>query len=355
MHGVGNEYSVLQMMIAHAKEARDKHNLKTSARLALHYCGVLKGASRNRDLRVAALGLLRLLEHTDLDDEICDLNRFCGRACRLTNHDEEAVTHFQASLEHDKGKPSRESRAYALLEVIDSLRNTGNLDAALDSAKQVKALSKAGTLLESQAEFKLTSLKPESPDKLGAVIAMEKKARTQGWTSHANDLSMSIYSELKDTDQKFKIVDSVLTSDEGGWNRHRAIVEKAILAVRENAVEKLSMKDRIDLADAYTYCHSQRLGMFNRCHEALWSVLEREGEREGLYRLFRHSSFIWRIRGEDDTELRYFERLKSLKDQPAAKASLSIAIEITYFAKRATVLVARLMGASASRNAPSKK
>lgn len=342
-------------MISHAKEANDEHNLKNIARLAIHYCGILKGASRNRDLRVAAQGLFRLLEHTDLDDEVCDLNRFCGRACRLTDHHEEAVTHFQASLEHDKGKPSRESRAYALLEVTDSFRKIGNLDAALDSAKQVKALAKTGTLLESQAEAKLIDLRVGSPEKLDTLIAMEKKARAQGWISHANDLSMSIYSETKDTVQKFKATDNVLATDEDGWNRHRAIIEKAILAVRLDAVNKLSMKDRISLADAYAYCHSQRLSIFNRCHEALWSVLEHEGEREGLYRLFRHSSFIWRIRGEDDTELRYFERLKSLNDQSDSKAPLSIAIEITYFAKRATILVARLIGGSGSHNVPAKK
>jgi hypothetical protein len=161
--------------------------------------------------------------------------------------------------------------------------------------------------------------------------------------------------DSKDTAQRCKYLDRVLGSKEFGWNRHRAIVNKATLAVRLGDLQKLSDRDRLDLADAYSYCHSQRLGMFDRCHEALWSILEREGKRESSYRLFRHSSFIWRIRGEDATELRYFERLKALDDKSEGKTPPGILIEVRYFSKRATVLLARLMGsAKASSSSTSK-
>jgi hypothetical protein len=356
-----NQKSELRKCMTKSFEAYERWHKDTHLPIFPHEKGLLpgdlaatyqKGASRHRDLRVAAAGILRLLENSDLADEVCELNRLCGRACRLTNHDEEAVTHFQASLEYDKGKPSRESRSYALLEISDSLRKTGNLDAALDSAKQVKALAKPGTLLESQAELKMLNFKPASPERAAEMSAMEKKARAQGWTSHANDLSMAIYFDTNDPSKQFRLLDNVLGSDETGWNRHRAIVEKAILAVRQNAIEKLTLRDRLYLMEAYSYCHAQRLGIFNRCHEALWNVLEREGNRDGLYRLFRHSSFIWRIRGDEANELQYYERLRGLKDQPDTKEPQSISIEIRYFAKRATVLVAKLLGASGAQGNP---
>ncbi|MEY2563049.1 MAG: hypothetical protein QOH88_1242 [Verrucomicrobiota bacterium] len=344
-HGVGNEYAVLQLMIAHAKDAHDEINLKAVVRLGVHYCGILKAADRNRDLRLVALGLIRLLEGTGLDDDLCELNRLCGRASRLTGHHEEAVSHFRASLDYTRGRRKGESRTYALLEMSGSLKATGDRDGAIEAAKEVEAAAAPGSLIESQARARLVQLQDDEPDTYTTILKMKNKARAKGWISHANDLSLRLAADTKEHAKKMSLLDEVLTSEEEGWNRYRAAVEKAILAVRTDAVKTLTPRDRRDLLFAYSYCHTQRLGLFDRCHEALWQILEKEGNREGLYRLFQHSSFIWRIRGEESTELNYFERLNNLRPVSEFRERADVVpSEIQYFIKRAGILFARLLG-----------
>lgn len=346
-HGVGNEYAVLQLMIGHAKDANDDLNLKAAVRLGLHYCGILKGADRNRDLRLVAQGLLRLLEGTTLHDDVCELQRLCGRACRLTGHHEEAVVHFKASLDHTRGRRS-EARTYAMLEMAGSLNITGDTEGAIETVKQLEASAAAGSLIESQVKAKLVQLQSDSAESFDALVAMKKKARSKGWISHANDLSLRLAADTKNAVKKMALFNEVLTSNEEGWNRYRAAVEKALLCVRSNDLSKLTARDRRDLLSTYSYCHSQRLDLFDRCHEALWRILEAEGNREGLYRLFKHSSFIWRIRGEDNVELEYFEKLNALRPASDIQGSQAQVNEVQYFIKRAAVLLARLLGRQAT-------
>lgn len=343
-HGVGNEYAVLQLMIANAKDANDIVNLKAAVRLGIHYCGILKAADRNRDLRLVAQGLLRLIEDTALTDDICDLNRLAGRASRLTGHHEEAVSHFRTSLDQAKPRGSHEARTYAMLEMADSLSGTGDKDGAIETTRQVQAEATPGSLVEHQAKAKLVRLQPPSQETYATLVRMKKRARKKGWESHANDLCIQIAARTADWKQQVGLYDEILASKEEGWNRYRAATEKALAVVRHNELTRLSSHDRRDLLEAYSFSHTQRLELFDQAHEALWGILEHEGNREGLYQLFKHSSFIWRIRGDDATELEYFERLNRLRPVSDIDAAQAAIVEVQYFIKRAAVLLARLLG-----------
>jgi hypothetical protein len=330
-------------MIARAKETLDRTDLKYSVKLALHYCGVLKGASRNRDLRIVSQNLIRLLDGTNLRNDICELNRLCGRACRLTGHHEEAVKHFTASLDQSAGKLPDESRIYALVEMSDSLKLTGDIDGATKSAQEALTLSKPDSLSQHQAETKLLMLESDSLVKLKIK---EKNARAKGWIGHANDLLLVIQADTKEFTEKIQCFDTVLESEaDNEWNSYRAIVGKSMLLVRCNKTKMLSNKDRVRLQLAYNYCYSQRINLFDRCHEAIWGIIEAEGRYQQLYRLFLHSSFIWRIRGDVETETRYFEKLHSMKTEIDDNKN-TIFIEISYFTKRSKVLLARLASLS---------
>ena len=64
----------------------------------------------------------------------------------------------------------------------------------------------------------------------------------------------------------------------------------------------------------YSYLYAQRMtSLFLRCHGALWKMLMSERRLGELLRIFRHSSFLWRLYGEVDTERRYYEELERLE------------------------------------------
>jgi hypothetical protein len=59
-----------------------------------------------------------------------------------------------------------------------------------------------------------------------------------------------------------------------------------------------------------------------------------------LLRLFRHSSFVWRIRGEHDREELYARRLRDDKVEDAVKApGRSSMLEMVYFLRRLKTLI----------------
>ena len=57
-------------------------------------------------------------------------------------------------------------------------------------------------------------------------------------------------------------------------------------------------------------------------------------------RLFRHSSFIWRIRGEETKEAEYAQKLSSLKPpEESISGAKTFLIEVRYFWKRLKAVI----------------
>lgn len=79
--------------------------------------------------------------------------------------------------------------------------------------------------------------------------------------------------------------------------------------------------------------------MFDQCHEALWRLLEARGDMAQTLRLFRHSSFVWRIRGEDDKETKYLEKLRERKPPTELIETVkTTTIELKYFWRRVKIV-----------------
>lgn len=52
--------------------------------------------------------------------------------------------------------------------------------------------------------------------------------------------------------------------------------------------------------------------MFNSSHRALWHVFTTRGDWGNLLTLFRYSSMIWRLRGEESNEQEFLSKLESI-------------------------------------------
>ena len=97
----------------------------------------------------------------------------------------------------------------------------------------------------------------------------------------------------------------------------------------------------LHLASAYSYFHTQRFsGLFDDCHAALWKVYESDENPAKLLRLFRHSSFVWRIRGQDETEKDYLARLSKRKIETTdSEKPKTFMIEIGYYMRRLKIVL----------------
>ena len=81
-------------------------------------------------------------------------------------------------------------------------------------------------------------------------------------------------------------------------------MQEALL--QSDRLSDISELDRQDLARSYSLAYTQRMGkIFNWCHQVMWDYLEAIGDRDAQRELFMHSSFLWRLSGDSDNELRY--------------------------------------------------
>src|ERR1017187_4922861 len=152
----------------------------------------------------------------------------------------------------------------------------------------------------------------QAPAKAKELAALEKQSRERGFKGLANTITLELAAKVGGAQERIRQLDKVLASETRGYNQVRAIVSKAATVEKLQKPGKLKPQELATLADAYSYLHAQRLGsLFDECHAALWGRFEEEGDVSQLLRLFRHSSFVWRIRGDEAKESAYVTRLSS--------------------------------------------
>ncbi len=138
----------------------------------------------------------------------------------------------------------------------------------------------------------------------------------------------------------------MLSSTERDYTHYRAIAAKATMLQKLDLRWELDSRELRSLANAYSYFHAQRLStLFDSCHEALWRVFETEKDPARLLRLFRHSSFVWRIRGDEAKEKHYLARLKQKNIQSSdASNPKTLVYEVGYYMRRLKFILIEVSG-----------
>ena len=132
----------------------------------------------------------------------------------------------------------------------------------------------------------------------------------------ANNIALLLVNSSIDASKRSKFRERVIASNGDLFNHIRASLQKADELVAQNQAHKITSKERRFLSDAYSYLYSQRLAMFDMCHRILWKLSCKENKLSTLFRLFRFSSFIWRIFGRNAEEQKYLHELHTLVPNP---------------------------------------
>jgi hypothetical protein len=113
-------------------------------------------------------------------------------------------------------------------------------------------------------------------------------------------------------------------------------VEKASVLSKYLRISEMTSEDRRLLNAAYGYSYGQRIGnLLDKCHTVLWTLFARERLYAGLLRLFRFSSFIWRLRGREEEERDYLNQLSAVDIQAVRSTEVTtLQMEILYLEKR---------------------
>jgi outer membrane PBP1 activator LpoA protein len=219
-----------------------------------------------------------------------------------------------------------------------------NLALAFESENSPEAITIAREILElksdsnAQWQAKAIILSAEnSPDKTARLLKLEIDARNNGATMTANNLAIDRASNLDDAGEAEDVLRKVAkTAADAGdfYTSFRAIVDGANRVLDSGGTFSTSQVNQ--LIAAYQYFYSQRNAdnLFTKTHRALWGVFEMRKDTRSLLRLFRNSSFIWRLNERENREAIYIKRLMSAAKHISGENMLLADSDTAYFLLR---------------------
>lgn len=336
--GLGNEFALVQYICANGLLSGDELLAGKYCQLALQYCRGVCNHDRYRDLATASVALLSHIDRQRRPDVWADLAVLAGKGLRMTGHCDEALTYLRDALEYEA--LSKENKASVWLNIALAEANRSNQQEAADAARHVEALVPKHSSDWYQAESILVDVLHSGRERAKRLVRLEKDARNKGYRTVADNIALNLARDASDPKARWRYHDRVLNAPEFGYNQVRAAVAKARSVQRAGRAGQMGRADLVILARAYSYLHAQRLNfLFENCHEALWIELEARDETQQLLRLFRHTSFLWRIRGNDTKELEYLSRLQERPVEQVKAPAGRLLDELQYFWSRVRVIL----------------
>jgi tetratricopeptide (TPR) repeat protein len=308
--GPGNEHVVARHLLTEALKIGNKHQIGRAIRLGLGLCGRLLGVDRFRDAAIACGAMVHLLRDTGFKAESAHAARLHAEALRMMDRHEEALEMDERALTDGSEEFTDEVKAGVHINMALALKKLGRTEDALAAAKTAYSLVEKKSSAAHQAESIIADLTLRETERMSRLVQLEASARNRGHTLVANNIALDLAGDRTNVDKSLKLLDTVIRSAKDNYNRTRAIIEKATILNQHRSVSDLSEKDRQLLGAAYSYSYAQRIDkMLDRCHRVLWAMMLRDKLWAHLLRLFRFSSFIWRLKGGDEQETTYLRAL----------------------------------------------
>lgn len=230
----------------------------------------------------------------------------------MTHKRKEAVQVLQSVLGHSEKLLNKEMKASAYLNIALALKNIERTS-AISFAEQVLELKEKESAAYMHAKEIILECKETSADTKKELLQLEQKARKKGFTVLSNNTLLNLMRKSDNTEEKLRFLEQILQTREDDYNHIIAIITKAEILIEEIRTNEINSEDRHLLSLAYTHLYYQWLqDLFNRCHNVIWKLMKHENQLVQLLRIFRHSSFLWRILGDNDLEKKYLKELNEI-------------------------------------------
>uniref|UniRef100_UPI003F498008 metallophosphoesterase n=1 Tax=Ensifer adhaerens TaxID=106592 RepID=UPI003F498008 len=308
-HEVANASAILLRLLKTAIQEENNEEVAALMQLAAAFSDALQKGSHF----YGAASFCAAFLHTapsDVEEKMFDRVRLnYGKALRMIGERPKAIEILESLDPSSLERSDRESLLMNLALVYES----GGDERAKDVAqKLLKATKSASHKLQARAI--IIQSEPESAERRQKLVALEREARNKKHQTVANNLAIELARQSGDTEEAFRYLNDVVAIKKDVvdiYNLARATVDLAERIL--DAGEPLENADHSRLIVAYQYLFIQRIpALFDRCHRALWRSFAQRREVPNLFALFRHSSFIWRIRGLAPKEEFYIASLSKI-------------------------------------------
>jgi tetratricopeptide (TPR) repeat protein len=330
------EFRYARHLLSKALEKNYRPRIDRFAQLALAYCHRLIAADRYRDTAIAAGAIADLLRGTKFDEYFVDAAHIYARSLRMIGRESEAVDILKEVLQRGAEFLIDENKASIHLSLALAYDDLDRGEDAIESAGQVLKLDhpESGNAYQAEAVLAARTLKGAKREQ--KLVELEKAARNKNRVYAANNIALDLATEGRNVEESLVFLERVIRTARDNYNRTRAIIQKANLLQKHGREAEVTSDDRDRLAAAYSYSYAQRIGnLLNRCHRVLWGMFSREGLVSALLRLFRYSSFIWRLRGNEEQEAEYVTELRVVDvEKLKEKEGATLRMEIIYLERR---------------------
>ncbi|PTL75080.1 hypothetical protein DAT35_56885 [Vitiosangium sp. GDMCC 1.1324] len=319
MSGLGNHHAII---VAALRDCLARHNdssFKKIFRMAEAYLKALQTADKFRDLQHASEEIFRVLDTAAKNREAARVAFYYGFGLRMLRQTEESIRIFETSLTYAPTEFTKDWYTEVYLNLALAYQSLGDNQAAVKAANETLARSEPSNSLHYHAKVIITECNVAGKGKeeiIKSLTELEVESRKKGLSGHttvANNTALNLVDLVSETHLKLRLLDKVIDSTDDRYNQIRAAVKKSKLLSQTNNEAKLGATERRILTEAYSYLYSQRFGsLFDDCHKALWKLMTAENKKSVLLRMFRFSSFLWRIFGRHQREQEYLSQLRTL-------------------------------------------
>ena len=332
---IGNANMMVLRAAREAVDAGNKSSQKKAVELANAYCAAIRKGDHYTGVITLCSEIIPLFE--SIEDSSLDLSLLqskYGCALRMTGEYERARVVLE---DIDRKVASKTLRQSILLDIALVCRTLKDNEAATAAAEELVKLNPKSDLAL-QAQALLAGLNTADPDKENKLSLIEKKAIKQGAFVVTHNLALNRAAACKQVKERMEILESVsLSAQKHGdhYNGMRATLNLATLILDNGG--NLSQNQLNNAIDSYHYLYSDSIGgLFTACHDVLWRTFLQANETDNLLRLFRHSSLIWRLRGNEKAELTYLKSLNEKINIFAKIPNTQPHRELTYFRARSS-------------------
>jgi len=335
---IGNANLLILRAAREAAEDPVPAKIRLALYLANSYCDMLYKGDHFRETLLLCGDMLGVLADVDQSSaDLLSLRYQYARALRM-NGDVEAACDILLDI-HARLTP-KSVRARALLNLAFCYQSLGKKEEAVATARDCQSIEpKSNNSL--QASSIIVSCSAEGSQRTQELRRLERLARTRKAHVVANNIALNLADETTDATKKQEALAAIIQSAPVSGDEYNSMRASIRLAELQLKSRPLSEADLSRLIDTYHYLYGEGGGtLLDRCHNVLWADLEKKGDLNNLLRLFRHSSLIWRLRGQAEHEDKCSGKLGILLGDRTKEGWRHASRELAYFMARTAQMLA---------------
>lgn len=313
-HQSGNELTLLRALAVNAATHFGGGG-KTFFDLGLSYVSQLDSKGFYGEAYEAGREILGIAEAGTLsidDSQNRTLKRLLGSCARMIGERQACIDYLTEILPGMRALGEKSVICDVLVDLALALKGIDRENDAAQIAAEILEIAPRESSDYFQAKSILAEQESNKSERLRKLRRLATRSRNLKHHTVADNIALEIAADSDDTEEKLRMLSSITSRNDREYNYVRATIRRVETLLGANRATEITELDQRDLWRSYSLAYAQRLsGIFDWCHRVCWEYLHSTGQRDKQAELLVFSSFVWRINGNKDIELRYMQLMES--------------------------------------------